>query len=539
MLFLQLNLLLMNYPSIFNDVLGPVMRGPSSSHCAASLRIGRICRDLMDGKIENVLIEYDPMGSLATTHKSQGSDMGLFGGFLGYEADDERLVDYQKGIKAAGIQIKIEITDIQEPHPNTYKIHLFNASESHEVVALSLGGGMIEVIRMDGADVSMAGDFCETLIYTSQPDEIADYLTQTIEYDEIFIGRGHKPFVEVKSQTFLPEVIEQELIAMESVEAVKKLNPVLPVMSRKGLSVPFITAEEMLSFNQEKNLSLWELALEYESQRGNISREEVFEKMRNLVRIMQKSIDYGLLGTRFKDRILGPQSMNFQAGMNNKTLIESAVLNQIILYVSAMMEVKSAMGVIIAAPTAGACGALPGAVLGAVSALKLSEDDAIRAMLAAGMIGVFIAAHATFAAEVGGCQAECGSGSGMAAAAIVTLGGGNLNQSLAAASMALQNSLGMICDPVANRVEAPCLGKNIMAASNALSMANLALADYDHLIPLDEVIDAMDKVGKSIAHELRCTGFGGLSATPTARAIEARLEGEEGLNEAARRFKIC
>ncbi|MCB0844938.1 MAG: serine dehydratase, partial [Bacteroidetes bacterium] len=225
----------MNYPSIFNDVLGPVMRGPSSSHCAASLRIGRICRDLMDGKIENVLIEYDPMGSLATTHKSQGSDMGLFGGFLGYEADDERLVDYQKGIKAAGIQIKIEITDIQEPHPNTYKIHLFNASESHEVVALSLGGGMIEVIRMDGADVSMAGDFCETLIYTSQPDEIADYLTQTIEYDEIFIGRGHKPFVEVKSQTFLPEVIEQELIAMESVEAVKKLNPVLPVMSRKGL----------------------------------------------------------------------------------------------------------------------------------------------------------------------------------------------------------------------------------------------------------------------------------------------------------------
>ena len=539
MLFLQLNLLLMNYPSIFNDVLGPVMRGPSSSHCAASLRIGRICRDLMDGKIENVLIEYDPMGSLATTHKSQGSDMGLFGGFLGYEADDERLVDYQKGIKAAGIQIKIEITDIQEPHPNTYKIHLFNASESHEVVALSLGGGMIEVIRMDGADVSMAGDFCETLIYTSQPDEIADYLTQTIEYDEIFIGRGHKPFVEVKSQTFLPEVIEQELIAMESVEAVKKLNPVLPVMSRKGLSVPFITAEEMLSFNQEKNLSLWELALEYESQRGNISREEVFEKMRNLVRIMQKSIDYGLLGTRFKDRILGPQSMNFQAGMNNKTLIESAVLNQIILYVSAMMEVKSAMGVIIAAPTAGACGALPGAVLGAVSALKLSEDDAIRAMLAAGMIGVFIAAHATFAAEVGGCQAECGSGSGMAAAAIVTLGGGNLNQSLAAASMALQNSLGMICDPVANRVEAPCLGKNIMAASNALSMANLALADYDHLIPLDEVIDAMDKVGKSIAHELRCTGLGGLSATPTARAIEARLEGEEGLNEAARRFKIC
>ena len=119
----------MNYPSIFNDVLGPVMRGPSSSHCAAALRIGRMCRDLMDGQIENVLIEYDPNGSLATTHKSQGSDMGLFGGFLGWEADDERLQYYKKGIEEAGIDIKIEIVDIQADHPNTYKIQLNNFKE--------------------------------------------------------------------------------------------------------------------------------------------------------------------------------------------------------------------------------------------------------------------------------------------------------------------------------------------------------------------------------------------------------------------------
>ena len=115
-------------------------------------------------------------------------------------------------------------------------------------------------------------------------------------------------------------------------------------------------------------------------------------------------------------------------------------------------------------------------------------------MLAAGMIGVFIAAHATFAAEVGGCQAECGSGSGMAAAAIVSLAGGTLKQALSAASVALQNSFGMISDPVANREEARCLGRNVMAASNALSCANMALANYDHLIPLDEVIEAMDLV---------------------------------------------
>jgi L-serine dehydratase len=155
--------------------------------------------------------------------------------------------------------------------------------------------------------------------------------------------------------------------------------------------------------------------------------------------------------------------------------------------------------------------------------MGLSKEDMARAMLAGGMIGVFIAAQATFAAEVGGCQAECGAGSGMAAAALVSLAGGSTQQALNAASMALQNILGMICDPVANRVEVPCLGKNVMAASNALACANMALAGYDPVIPLDEVIQTMDVVGKMLPSELRCTGKGGLSTTATSKAIENRL----------------
>jgi L-serine dehydratase len=153
----------------------------------------------------------------------------------------------------------------------------------------------------------------------------------------------------------------------------------------------------------------------------------------------------------------------------------------------------------------------------------------VHAMLVGGLIGVFIARQATFAAEVGGCQAECGSGAAMAAAALVTLSGGSTEQALGAASMALQNSLGMICDPIGNRVEAPCLGRNVAAASNALSCANMALSSYQHLIPLDQVIQTMDKVGKSMNHELLCTALGGLSVTAAAKEIEARLP----------RFKSC
>ena len=194
-----------------------------------------------------------------------------------------------------------------------------------------------------------------------------------------------------------------------------------------------------------------------------------------------------------------------------------------ILYTTAIMEVKSALGLIVAAPTAGACGGLPGAVIAAAHQGGYTQDDIVRAMLAAGLIGVFIASQATFAAEVGGCQAECGAGSGMAAAALATLAGGTAQQAINAASMAIQNVLGLICDPVANRVEVPCLGRNVLAASNALSCANMALAGFDPVIPLGEVLDAMDRVGKSLPCELRCTALGGLSTTNTSLKIAKDL----------------
>ena len=132
----------------------------------------------------------------------------------------------------------------------------------------------------------------------------------------------------------------------------------------------------------------------------------------------------------------------------------------------------------------------PGAVIAMAEAMELSEEDMARAMLAAGLVGVVFTTRWTFAAEVGGCQAEGGAAACMAAAALVTLAGGTRDEALAAASMALQSMLGLICDPIANRVEAPCLGKNVMAASNALACANTALAGFDPLIPLDEVVDA-------------------------------------------------
>ena len=524
-----------NYPSIFYDVIGPVMRGPSSSHCAASLRIGRLCRDLMDEQISHILIEFDPNGSLATTHKSQGSDMGLFGGFLGWEAHDDRLQSSAEQIDKAGIKIEIEITPLSASnHPNTYQLTLSSKNECRRMVAISTGGGMIEVISIDGATVSMAGDYFETLIYCDLPEKVIAYIQEVFDIDFIEWHPGEYPFVEIKAQHFLPDNFCNELLVFGEVNCIKKLAPVLPIMARKNLSVPFIACKEMLKYNEPKNLSLWELAIEYESERGKITKEAVFEKMRTIFHIMENAIQSGLKGTHYTDRILGSQSVQFKKQLQQNRLTGGDANNTIIMYVSATMEVKSSMGVIVAAPTAGSCGTLPGAIIGMGESLGISEDEKIKGLLAAGLIGVFIAAHATFAAEVGGCMAETGSGAGMAAAGIVLMANGTLQQSLGAASLALQNSLGLICDPIGNRVEAPCLGRNVMAATNAVSCANMALSDYNHLIPLDEVIETMKKVGDQIHHTLRCTNLGGLSITPAAKEIESKLE---ELSPAF--FKIC
>lgn len=514
--------------SIFNDVIGPVMRGPSSSHCAAALRIGRLGLDLMDGGLREVLVEFDRSGSLPTTHDTQGSDMGLFGGLMGWDAADERLPGSMQTLRDSGVMIRIETVDVNDPHPNTYRLTLTNEREQHTLRAISTGGGMMEVLDVDGFAVSMFGDYSETLL-SAEGDGAAlrDKLASLVEADAVLLHECNgKQLVEVKAQKFVPDSIIAELRSAGLVGAVKRIAAVLPVLSRRTTKVPFTTCAEMLAYDAGKNTPLWKLAVAYECERGGLSEREVIDMMIGIVRILRRSIAQGIAGTSYEDRVLGFQSGGFKEMMDQGRLLDAGALNRIILYVTALMEVKSSMGVIVAMPTAGACAALPGAVIAMAEEMKLGEEDMARAILASGLIGVFIATAWTFAAEVGGCQAEGGSAAAMAAGALVTMVGGTLAQAVAASSMAMQSMIGLICDPIANRVEAPCLGKNVMAAANAVSCANMALSGFDQVIPLDEVIETAKQVAKQMPRELRCTALGGLSITPTSLAIEQRLAGK-------------
>lgn len=189
------------------------------------------------------------------------------------------------------------------------------------------------------------------------------------------------------------------------------------------------------------------------------------------------------------------------------------------------------MGLIIAAPTAGAAGGLPGCLFGYADTVDADMTLLRNALWAAGLIGLLISADGTFAAEVAGCQAETGAGASMAAAGLIEFAGGTLQQAMDAASVALQNIMGLVCDPVANRVEIPCLGRNGLAASNALVSANMILGGMDPVIPLHESIHTLLAVGQALPNTLRCTALGGLSVTPTAKELEKKLRNRYDLSE--------
>ena len=178
--------------SIFNDVIGPVMRGPSSSHSAAACRMGLMLRDLMEGKIKSLVIDYDPNGALVTTHESQGTDMGLYGELLGWEAHDERMPSYKEEIEKAGIVITVNYISYGAKHPNTYRINISNDERSHSFTAISTGGGMFEVQEIDGSTVSMNGDYHELLIYGTELELIKALLPDNLKADHVEVTVTHQ-----------------------------------------------------------------------------------------------------------------------------------------------------------------------------------------------------------------------------------------------------------------------------------------------------------------------------------------------------------
>lgn len=268
--------------------------------------------------------------------------------------------------------------------------------------------------------------------------------------------------------------------------------------------------------------SLAAAALEREVAETGATRDAVRSRMRESLAVMREAVATGLTGeARSRSGLTGGDAAlvaTSEAGPIGATF--SATLAAAL----ATAEVNAAMGRIVAAPTGGASGVLPAVLLTLASSRGLTDDELVDALLAAAAVGGVIAARATLAGSVGGCQAEVGSGAGMAAAGAVVLYGGSTEQAGHAAALALTGLMGLVCDPVGGLVEIPCVHRNATGAAVALAAVEMALAGVTFPIPLDQVIDAQAQVGRSLPPSLRETALGGLAATPAGRELGGRAK---------------
>ena len=288
----------------------------------------------------------------------------------------------------------------------------------------------------------------------------------------------------------------------------------------------FSSVHEMIDLCKESGKPLYEVILESDLAESGLTRAESEAEMHRLWAVMQATSDGYCGADRSMSGFAGGDAAKVNAAAARGVLYADGYFADVMAEALKTAECNACMKRIVAAPTAGSCGVLPAVLLPLARAGQADEDAVCDALYVAAGFGQVIAARATLAGAEGGCQAEVGAASAMAAAALCNLKGGTPEQCAAAAAMALGNLLGLVCDPVAGLVEVPCVKRNVVGAVNAVSCANMALAGVDYAIPCDEVIDAMGRVGSLLSPDLRETGQGGLAATPTGVKIARQLAQE-------------
>ncbi len=515
-----------NIPSIFNDVVGPVMRGPSSSHTAASWRIGRTCLDILKEPLRKAIVDFDENGLWALNFREQGTVMGINGGLLGIEMADSLMKNTEIVAEEMEVSITYEINSFPTKHANTVRLSLEGINgKTILVVAASLGGGSFEIQQIDGFVVSICGDYFELLIQSEKDEAILDELKTILPEDTLSSQSSGKNgnLINLKSPKKFTDDVINHLDNNPVFGKAIIVNPVLPIVSGNDTEMPFTTIGSLLEYAKEENLDLGELGIIYEKCQSGLPNFVLLNKMKDIVGIIENSIKTGLEGTKYENRILQQQSHLIEKAEKLGKILQNSLVNKIVAYVSAIMESKSAMEVVVANPTAGSCGTVGGVLKAVADNLNSTPEEKIKAYFSVGIAGAYFAKGLGFSAEEHGCQVECGAASGMAAAGLAQLFGGTAKQAIGAASMAVQNMIGLVCDPVADRVEVPCLGKNISAAVNALTSATMACSGFDAIIPFDEVIQTVSRVSKQMPTCVKCTGRGGLAITPTALRLKNKI----------------
>ena len=535
-------------PLKLRDVIGPIMVGPSSSHTAGALRIASMVRDLL--QCEPARADFTLFGSFAQTGRGHGTDKALVAGMLGMHTDDLHIRNSFDAAREAGLEFSIKKDHAAKaPHPNTVDITAVGEDgTSVQARGVSIGGGAAKLTCIDGMDVEVTGEFDAMVVRQTDTAGNLAHVAGCLSAEGINIGsvfmhrkrKGGDSFTVFEVDEPIPQPVIDRILERSSVKSVR-LIPAdgLNRQQRSGRpqddadkamaafeALDFATAARTLSYCEENGIPLSEwakqreralaVALDADPNEMGPYLDRVLDVMRTSAMPPYRQEEHSMGG------LIGGEAKAMQAFADaDFAAAKHACDRELALaatYSAAVLETNASMGLIVAAPTAGSSGVIPAVLLSLQKTHGLSDNQLKSALLNAAAIGLFITRNATVSGAEGGCQAEIGAASAMAASAAVELLGGNPRMCLRAAGTAISNSLGLVCDPVGGLVEVPCQKRNAMGAANALVSAEFALAGIPNLVPFDETVDALLRVGRSLPRELRETALGGLAACPSACA---------------------
>ncbi len=523
------------------DVIGPIMVGPSSSHTAGALRIAYMARRLC--LAEPKTVEFRLLGSFAHTLTGHGTDKALVAGMLGLATDDLRIRDSFDLAREAGLAFSfVTLPDAEYDHPNTIDIRIVDAAgNAMDVRGESIGGGAAVIRKIDDIDVRITGESASIVVRQRDEKGVLAHIAQSISDEGVNIATT-RMYRERKGDTAYTVLETDQAVGAEAKAAIEDHPAIYDVRIIPGdaradverVAVPDVAAAlqrfaeldfgngaALLAYCEEHGATLSEAFLAREAalaaSLGYADGAAAY--LREALAVMRcaarRPIDEALPSM---GGLIGGEARKLADLHERGGELCDDQLSCAIAYAMAVLETNASMGRIVAAPTAGSAGVLPGVLLALQRTRGYGDDDLAHGLAAAAAIGYLITRNATVSGAEGGCQAEVGSAAAMAAAASVELMGGTPAQCFAAASNALTNMMGLVCDPIAGLVEEPCQKRNAAGAAVALVSAQIALAGIGNLVDFDQTVEAMRKVGRSLPFELRESALGGIAAAPTACA---------------------
>lgn len=438
----------MFYPSIFNDVLAPVTQGPSSSNTVGPHRIGTIARAILDGRPEYLKIEMSSGGGFRDTFYSMDSDKAFLAGVLGKDLIKFDLGAVYRAAEEEGLKYEFVFSDRIAKQPTEMgELTLKSSEETIVLTGITLGGGEILIRDINGEPCEIKGVY---------PEEIT----------------------------------------IKGSDKVRHLPSVYPMKTIKGAVPPFTRSEEMVDYCCRNEIPLWQAALDYECSLTGMSEKEIIKVAEETLDISYASVEAGFKkGIEFGG-VTVAKAPEIKEKLEKTTLIPMGAADTGALDALAIMEYSNSHGKIVCMPTGGASGIIPAAIKNTSEALGKTREDEIKALLTAGLIGVFY--FPTHYHGALGCQAEVGVTTSMAAAALTSLISDDPEAGERAAVLAMQYIIGQVCDPIEGYAQIPCFIRNIASVPLAMTCANYAVLGIDTAVSLDGMADAVLRVGEKL-----------------------------------------